>query len=88
MRFSPAMSTTEYSIAMSRVPTYGRVSPDATVETSIFGTPTGNARMALALMQPMARERSRDFLWLMNYADVLERTGIEPFKESAYATSD
>ncbi len=34
-------------------------------------------RMALALMQPMARERSRDFLWLMNYADVLERTGRE-----------
>lgn len=34
-------------------------------------------RMALALMQPLARERSRDFLWLMNYADVLERTGRE-----------
>ncbi len=34
-------------------------------------------RMALALMQPLARERGRDFLWLMNYADVLERTGRE-----------
>jgi hypothetical protein len=26
---------------------------------------------------PMARERSNDFLWLMNYADVLERAGRE-----------
>lgn len=34
-------------------------------------------RMALALMQPMARARASDFLWLMNYADVLERTGRE-----------
>ncbi len=34
-------------------------------------------RLALALMQPLARERSRDFLWLMNYADLLERTGRE-----------
>ena len=34
-------------------------------------------RMALALMQPMARGRANDFLWLMNYADVLERTGRE-----------
>ena len=29
----PAMSTTEYIIAMSVVPTYGRVSPEAMVET-------------------------------------------------------
>ena len=34
-------------------------------------------RLALALMQPLARERGNDFLWLMNYADVLERTGRE-----------
>ena len=42
----PAMSTTEYIIAMSEVPTYGRVSPDATVETSSLGTPTGSPCMA------------------------------------------
>lgn len=34
-------------------------------------------RQALALLQPQARERSNDFLWLMNYADVLERAGRE-----------
>ncbi len=43
----PATSTTEYIIVMSLVPTCGRVSPDATVETINFGTPTGNARIAL-----------------------------------------
>jgi len=32
---------------------------------------------ALALMQPMARGKANDFLWLMNYADVLERSGRE-----------
>ena len=42
----PAMSTTEYIIAMSEVPTYGRVSPEAIVETSILGTPTGSACIA------------------------------------------
>jgi hypothetical protein len=43
----PAMSTTEYIIVMSTAPTYGRVSPDASVETISFGTPTGRARMAV-----------------------------------------
>ena len=43
---TPEMSTTEYIIVTSTAPTYGRVSPDATVETSSFGTPTGSARIA------------------------------------------
>jgi polysaccharide biosynthesis protein PelB len=34
-------------------------------------------RLALALMQPLARARANDFLWLMSYADVLERVGRE-----------
>ncbi len=34
-------------------------------------------RLALALMQPLARTRANDFLWLMSYADVLERAGRE-----------
>lgn len=34
-------------------------------------------QQALAAMQPLARDRANDFLWLMNYADVLERTGRE-----------
>ena len=34
-------------------------------------------RRALALMQPLARARANDFLWLMSYADVLERVGRE-----------
>ena len=46
--FTPEMSTTEYIIVTSTAPTYGRVSPDATVETSSFGTPTGSARIARA----------------------------------------
>ena len=33
IRLTPAMSTTEYIIAMSTAPTYGRVSPEARVET-------------------------------------------------------
>ena len=33
----PAMSTTEYIIVTSTAPTYGRVSPEATVETMSFG---------------------------------------------------
>ena len=32
-RFTPEMSTTEYIIVTSTAPTYGRVSPDASVET-------------------------------------------------------
>jgi hypothetical protein len=36
------MSTIEYVIEMSVAPTYGRVSPEASVETISFGTPTGN----------------------------------------------
>ena len=47
-RLTPEMSTTEYIIVTSTAPTYGRVSPDATVETSSFGTPTGSARIARA----------------------------------------
>ncbi|MGE0497731.1 MAG: tetratricopeptide repeat protein [Ramlibacter sp.] len=34
-------------------------------------------RLALALLQPAARAHAEDFLWLMNYADVLERAGRE-----------
>ena len=47
-RLTPEMSTTEYIIVTSTAPTYGRVSPEATVETSSFGTPTGSARIACA----------------------------------------
>ncbi len=43
---TPAMSTTEYIIAMSTAPTYGRVSPDPTVDTISFGTPTGSRCIA------------------------------------------
>ena len=32
----------------------------------------GEPRQALALMQSVSRTRANDFLWLMNYADVLE----------------
>ena len=32
----------------------------------------GEPRQALALMQSVSRARSNDFLWLMNYADVLD----------------
>ena len=32
-------------------------------------------QMALAAMQPVARKRANDFLWLMNYADMLDRSG-------------
>ena len=47
------MSTTEYIIVTSTAPTYGRVSPDATVETISFGTPTGSARIArVAIDEP------------------------------------
>ena len=35
-------------------------------------------RRALALLQPLARTRSQDFLWLMTYADVLDRSGYAP----------
>ncbi len=45
-RFTPAMSTTEYIIVTSTEPTYGLVSPEATVETISFGTPIGNSRIA------------------------------------------
>ncbi len=47
----PAMSTTEYIIAMSVVPTYGRVSPEATVETRSLGTPTGRACIAAEMRE-------------------------------------
>ena len=36
------MSTTEYIIVTSTEPTYGLVSPEATVETISFGTPIGS----------------------------------------------
>ena len=42
----PAMSTTEYIIVTSTEPTYGLVSPEATVETISFGTPIGSWRIA------------------------------------------
>src|SRR5690349_9112378 len=51
IRLTPATSTTEYIIVMSREPTYGRVSPEAIVETSSFGTPTGRARIAVAITE-------------------------------------
>lgn len=38
----------------------------------------GEPLRALALMQPLARVRGDDFLWLMTYADVLERSGRAP----------
>ena len=44
--FTPAMSTTEYIIVTSTEPTYGLVSPEATVETISFGTPMGSLRIA------------------------------------------
>ena len=37
--FRPRMSPTENIIVMSEMPTYGEVSPDATVETITFGKP-------------------------------------------------
>src|SRR5262245_31714102 len=43
---TPATSTTEYIIVMSTAPTYGRVSPEATVETTSLGTPTGSCCIA------------------------------------------
>ena len=48
---TPEMSTTEYIIVTSTAPTYGRVSPEATVETISFGTPTGSARIARVPME-------------------------------------
>lgn len=35
----------------------------------------GEPQLALASMQPMARKHANDFLWLMNYADVLDHSG-------------
>ena len=46
IRFSPATSVTEYSIAMSDAPTYAATLPEATVDTITLATPTGSARMA------------------------------------------
>ena len=46
IRLIPAMSTTEYIIVTSTEPTYGLVSPEATVETISFGTPIGSCRIA------------------------------------------
>src|SRR4051795_12431230 len=47
------MSTTEYIIVTSAAPTYGRVSPDATVETISLGTPTGRSRIACAAIDEL-----------------------------------
>ena len=44
------MSTIGYSMAMSFVPTNGRVSPDASVETISFGKPAGSDRIAVVPM--------------------------------------
>ena len=49
----PEMSTTEYIIVTSVAPTYGRVSPEATVETMSFGTPTGRSRIACAAIDEL-----------------------------------
>ena len=46
MRLMPCTSVTEYIMQMSLGPTYGRVSPEAIVDTITFGTPTGSARIA------------------------------------------
>ena len=46
MRLMPCTSVTEYIMQMSLGPTYGRVSPEAMVETITFGQPTGSARIA------------------------------------------
>ena len=46
MRLMPDTSVTEYIMQMSDGPTYGRTSPDATVDTITFGTPIGSRRIA------------------------------------------
>jgi hypothetical protein len=45
MRLRPAMSVTEYIIAMSEPPDVLADVPEATVDTITFGTPIGKARM-------------------------------------------
>ena len=45
IRFNPEISATECIMMMSRVPTYGRVMPEAMVEIITFGRPNGNARI-------------------------------------------
>ena len=53
MRLIPAMSVTAYIIVRSVPPTYGRMSRGATAETTSFGVPTGNARIAaVATLEP------------------------------------
>ena len=47
----PTRSATEKRNAMSLLPMYGRMLPEATVETMSFGNPMGSPRMA---MEPMA----------------------------------
>ena len=54
MGFNPMMSVTEFSMAMSLVPTYRPTSPLAIVEIMTLGTPKGNPRMtALAIEVPL-----------------------------------
>ena len=70
----PAMSTTEYIIVTSTAPTYGRVSPEASVETISFGTPTGSSRMAcVAIEEPPEPPRASD--------PVETSLGVEPFHD-------
>src|SRR3712207_7196633 len=55
----PAMSTTEYVMVTSLAPTYGRVSPEASVETMSFGSPIGRSRIAAAATDALP-ERSEE----------------------------
>src|SRR6185312_16273878 len=48
IRLSPATSTTEYMTQTSLAPTYGDTSPEAIVETSSLGIPTGSAAITCA----------------------------------------
>ena len=51
MRFNPTRSTTEWNMRISLLPTKGRVSREAMVETISLGKPKGRDRMA-----PVPRE--------------------------------
>ena len=59
----------------------GRAARGDAANTEIYGEVMAAAwqlldepQLALAALQPAARRRVNDFLWLMNYADVLDRT--------------
>ncbi|MMZ70172.1 hypothetical protein D1872_331570 [compost metagenome] len=51
MELSPATSTIEGIKITSLVPTYCSVFPEAMVDTTIFGTPMGRARMAGVIIE-------------------------------------